>query len=516
MSIAGLPPSHQLSRAAAGSTRDVASTICRAGNRFDQWAQSVQLGQERRDDLPNELKCLLSETQKFPRWMADEVLNNILCTRLQANSTSQNAEQYKIWSNRYSTQIHRLASTASIMLSSLSGNTDPQATTEQGDTATELDPIALHMILSMSNGNTRCHSYPHKLGPNESELRCELDTGLGNLVFRDEDTSCFTHLLGRRLQLPSSKTDPNLAETKVDSLAVFWDTNLVRSDDIPDETTLCYQTLAGTDTHHFIFHWVTEYKLANHIEEAIRQTKMAMVSGLNQRRALGFPDQFVFGTAHSDRKMEVMAGRWVRNEVKPLAADTTASQLGIPHDPNTSQSQHGFGMERKRDQEGEQVKPEYEIAIYPLATYSANNPFSLVQLYLLMKASRKLAHQYANEMFPRISNELLWLKVKQNPAWPAKPPKGKDKSTTPSHSTSQLSPHSIQGGQSRPAIGDDQWKQGWDADAQEYVRRDGGGQHLWLSDLRERSPDPSEKVVDYFQRCEVAGDNALADDTMEM
>ncbi|KAB5587981.1 hypothetical protein CTheo_8578 [Ceratobasidium theobromae] len=479
MPIPSLSPNHSLSR--AGSTRDDASTICRAGNRFAQWAQSVHLGQERRDDLPNELKNLLAATRKVPQWMADE-----------------NAEQYKIWSNRYNVQIQSLVTDASEMLSSLSDNTNPQGTTEQGDTATaELDLIALHMT-------------------NEAELRCMLDVGLGNLVFRDEDNVRSTHLLERRLQLPASRTDPHLAETKVDSLAVFCDTNPVRSQNIPPHTRRVYQTLAGTDTHHFIFHWVTEYKQANHIEEAIRQTKMAMVSGLNQRRALGFPDQFVFGTAHSDLEMEVMAGRWIRKQVKPLAPKTATSPLGISNDPNTIQSQDGFGMKRKRDQEGEQVKPEYEIAIYPLASYSANDPFSLVQLYLLMKASRQLAYQYADEMFPRITKEKLWTKVEQDPAWPAKPPKGKDKSTTPSHSTSQLSPHSIQGGQSRPVLGGDQWRQGWDADAQEYVRRDGGGQHLWLSDLRERSPDPSEKVDDYFQRCEVAGGEALADDTMEM
>ncbi|KAB5593142.1 hypothetical protein CTheo_3444 [Ceratobasidium theobromae] len=443
-------------------THSDTSMICCDDDRFDRWAQSVKLGQERRDDLPNELKNLLAETQKIPRWMADE-----------------NAEQYKMWSNRYGPQIQSLANGTSVMLSSLSGNTDPQGTTEQGDTATELDPFALHMIFSMSQGTAKCHLYPHNLKTNEAEFRCMFDFGLGNLVFRDEDNLRSTHLLERRLQLPYSKTDPQLVEIKVDSLAIFCDTNLVRSHNIPPHTRRVYQSLAGTNTHHFIFHWVTEYEQANRIEEAIRRTKMAM--------------------------MEVMAGRWVRKQVKPLTPNTTTSQLakntmesvGIPAGPDTTQSQHGFGMKRKRGEENEQVKPEYEIAIYPLGTYAANDPFDLVQLYLLMKASRKLAYRYADEMFPRITKEMLWLKVEKDPAWPApKPPKG--------------------GHQSQLATGDDPWEQGWDADAQEYVRRDGRGQHLWLSNLKERTPDPSEKVNDYFQRCEVAGDEALADDTSEM
>lgn len=82
---------------------------------------------------------------------------------------------------------------------------------------------------------------------------------------------------------------------------------------------------------HSVLHWATEFQRGhdNYKEhEAKRQLFRSLVSGLYQRRALGFPNHFVFGTAHhSTTILDVFAATWnVPEEGQDLKAGTSGLQ----------------------------------------------------------------------------------------------------------------------------------------------------------------------------------------------
>ncbi|KAG8717715.1 hypothetical protein FRC08_006856 [Ceratobasidium sp. 394] len=89
---------------------------------------------------------------------------------------------------------------------------------------------------------------------------------------------------------------------------------------------------------------------------------MAMVSGLYQRRSLGFKDHYVFGTAHHSTKLYVFAGKWVCHADLPEVARS---------DPATE-----------------------KVIIYALGTFYMESTIDMLQYYLLMRATRRLALDY--------------------------------------------------------------------------------------------------------------------------
>jgi hypothetical protein len=116
--------------------------------------------------------------------------------------------------------------------------------------------------------------------------------------------------LEHRLRLP--KSNSSVADTTVGSTVFFTDLQFERYSLLVPDLQRALSCTAKVPTGLQILHWVTEYRTANvPDDQVLRQTVMAMVPGLYQRRALGFPDHFVFGSAHLSTCLRVFAGTWV-------------------------------------------------------------------------------------------------------------------------------------------------------------------------------------------------------------
>jgi hypothetical protein len=131
-----------------------------------------------------------------------------------------------------------------------------------------------------------------------------------------------------RLQLPRSNAEP-VPETLVDSATLCKIPLLAEAVLEMDKS---FERLFNSPVREgagHILHWVTEYKREGlRLEEdVVRQTMMAISSGLYQRRALGFPGHYVFGTAHSGSRLRVFAGTWTEKSAR-VREDGEASKKG--------------------------------------------------------------------------------------------------------------------------------------------------------------------------------------------
>ncbi|CUA68290.1 hypothetical protein RSOLAG22IIIB_07818 [Rhizoctonia solani] len=199
--------------------------------------------------------------------------------------------------------------------------------------------------------------------------------------------------------------------------------------------------------HHYALHWVTEFK--RDYDELISKCQVieGLVSALYQRRALGFPNHFVFGTAHYSRTtLEVLAATWVPSdelaesgarsqeragpgdqdvsENPSPEADTASSTLKTGEevkienpiapgdgagDPSEN-SPRGDDARSSKPKTGEktvdadinlsikEIKKYNKIVIYSIAKYDMTATQDILQLYLLMRQTLVLAQQYRNEM----------------------------------------------------------------------------------------------------------------------
>jgi hypothetical protein len=144
--------------------------------------------------------------------------------------------------------------------------------------------------------------------------------------------------LNAKLQLPKSNT--NVADSKVDSTVFFTDLGFEGYDALRPMIQRAWSSTVQLSPKLQILHWATEYKINGASEgEVQRQTMMAMATGLNQRRALGFLDHFVFGTAHLGKSLQVFAGTWGLKQVQP----PTQESGGAPQDPGVVKKQELVG-----------------------------------------------------------------------------------------------------------------------------------------------------------------------------
>ncbi|KDN39272.1 hypothetical protein RSAG8_08907, partial [Rhizoctonia solani AG-8 WAC10335] len=78
----------------------------------------------------------------------------------------------------------------------------------------------------------------------------------------------------------------------------------------------CFPRTGSIDPEYrYALHWVTEFN--GDYDEPLSKSQIVegLVSALYQRRAFGFPNHFVFGTAHHSRTvLEVLAATWVRSD----------------------------------------------------------------------------------------------------------------------------------------------------------------------------------------------------------
>ncbi|KAF8595583.1 hypothetical protein BDV93DRAFT_528579 [Ceratobasidium sp. AG-I] len=102
-----------------------------------------------------------------------------------------------------------------------------------------------------------------------------------------------------------------LYETKPDS-AVFFRVFDGHGLGYSAKVELACSSLAPASANEsFVIHWATEFKQEHSEQETKKRLFRPLVSGLYQRRAFGFPDHYVFGTAHhSTTTLEAFAATW--------------------------------------------------------------------------------------------------------------------------------------------------------------------------------------------------------------
>ncbi|CAE6475324.1 unnamed protein product [Rhizoctonia solani] len=148
------------------------------------------------------------------------------------------------------------------------------------------------------------------------------------------------------------------------------------------------------------------------------QVAEGLVSALYQRRAYGFPDHFVFGSAHYNRTViEVIAATWVRSdepagpgarsqEAKTTSAVPAEDQKTNPPGNLLQESDTTNGPPKAGEEaivantsvKIEDVKKYNKIVMYSIAMYDMAAAADMLQLYLLMRHTLTLARQYKDEM----------------------------------------------------------------------------------------------------------------------
>ncbi|CAE6517088.1 unnamed protein product [Rhizoctonia solani] len=155
-----------------------------------------------------------------------------------------------------------------------------------------------------------------------------------------------------RLPVPTSKLDRIRVSTITTSGGIFLPVPNFRPYELSPEFRTAASALADPpETSKLMFiHWVTQYKRMGSSENRM---KMAMASALQQKKALGLPDQFVFGVFQFDSDfLQVNAGRWIDDEIK----------------------------------------------IYKIGTYTLKSPASLVEFQLVVRRVNQLAPVYRDQL----------------------------------------------------------------------------------------------------------------------
>ncbi|KAG8686296.1 hypothetical protein FRC11_009190, partial [Ceratobasidium sp. 423] len=262
----------------------------------------------------------------------------------------------------------------------------------------------------------RCHDDIDQLANGVSASRYTQDGDDMSLSADVEE--CLPNLLQIVRQVDALQVlglDPLEADRRhpIDTLgSLVWD---IQSDG------LVYRTQSGSPECRFILHWVTEFKRTGDEKPSKQQVVEGLVSGLYQRRALGFPNHFIFGTAHhSETTLEVLAATWVPSEPVDPRADSlqdvdrqsAAPPVDQEDDPAGSLSLKGYttggtsGAGPKLAGAGDNltakdIKKYNKIVVYSIATYSMMQVEDLLQLYLLMRQTRFSADEYRTEIKKR-------------------------------------------------------------------------------------------------------------------
>ncbi|KAF8597748.1 hypothetical protein BDV93DRAFT_547731 [Ceratobasidium sp. AG-I] len=305
-----------------------ASRVCCSRIDFERWAESVGLNQTIQEGLPDELQKLLAASRTLPDW---------------------NSTVYKPYQGLFSGEIDDLARNAAnrppVDAPTPSELTDSTLTNDLSN--------ALFPILSVPK-HFRCIESSLRLvtgEPSGADLRTPLDQ-LANLVWIYELVPSLSQVLKCKLQLPKVGSVPDM---ECDSAAHF---DISGFPDIvmlrPATQRACATLVNASIISIQVLHWATA--IGTQLEHsAERQVMMAMVSGLYQRRVLGFLDHFIFGTAHSGDSLRVLAGTWTLRKGNAMSTS---------------------------------------ITMYELGEYKLNNTLQIAELYLLMRASRSLGLRY--------------------------------------------------------------------------------------------------------------------------
>ncbi|KEP49714.1 hypothetical protein V565_094740, partial [Rhizoctonia solani 123E] len=289
---------------------------------------------------------------------------------------------------------------------------------------------SLAFILHIPRHAIALQSHFSPLEPMEADRRHPVDT-LGSLVWDFQSAEHVIYRTERKLAIPCLPKQANqtrqarrenTGEVQPDACAFIpLGINFVLSGVLENARAAlsCFPSTDSLTSHHiYILHWVTEYKRDQDQLNSKRQVAEGLVSALYQRRAYGFPDHFVFGTAHYSRTViEVVAATWVCSDEtdEPVARPQEAKTASVMplDDQNTSPPRNSFqvgdttssppkaGEEALRASTSlttEDIKKYNKIVMYSLARYNMTRAEDMMRLYLLMRYTRTLARQYAGEI----------------------------------------------------------------------------------------------------------------------
>ncbi|KEP46295.1 hypothetical protein V565_206980 [Rhizoctonia solani 123E] len=332
----------------------------------------------------------------------------------------------------------RLCVSASKLSSEVSG---PQFTQEKDDEELSFDvQESLASILNIPRHAASLETHRLVLEPMESDRRHPVDT-LSSLVWDLQSDERVVYRTERKLAIPSLPRQARreyTSEVQPDACAFIpLGINPALRGVLTNARAAlsCFPSTDSLTPHHrYVLHWVTEYKRDLDKLDSTHQVAEGMVSALYQRRAYGFPNHFVFGSAHYSRTIiEVLAATWVRSdepadprarsqEAKTASAVPTEDQKTSPPG-NLLQESDATSSLAKTSEEAmgantnltiqdigkyNKVLPinwfmtglltRAQIVMYSIATYNMAVTEDMLQLYLLMRHTLTLAQQYKGEI----------------------------------------------------------------------------------------------------------------------
>ncbi|KAF8595573.1 hypothetical protein BDV93DRAFT_611346 [Ceratobasidium sp. AG-I] len=386
----------------------------RSAARFSSWAQSVRLDEVvRHINLPEPLTRLLTQSRLVPGWIFNQARHV---------SSSQLAHP----------------ETIRFLVAAQHGNVLAQD--EDSDLSRDVE-IALPLVLNIVTHHQLLDT-AGRPSPNEADRRNAMDT-FGYYAWDRLTSYDLKYCPERLLQLPKTSR-MELYETKPDSTVFF---RIKPTPSFSTETDVACSSLArSSQDRSLMLHWATELKRERSERVAKQQLFRALVTGVYQRRSLGFPDHFVFGTAHySTTDLDVFAATWEvpKEEQQPTARasqqKTPSSNIPVAQQEatqgasagvlNTRSEGKGKGLQAKV---ADDSKNKGQIVLYRLGTFGMDRPVEMLRLYLLMRSTRSLANQYCQEIdqcsLDRIEvqlQDLTW--IYDWPAPPRESPSGSEK-----------------------------------------------------------------------------------------
>ncbi|QRV90529.1 hypothetical protein RhiJN_18547 [Ceratobasidium sp. AG-Ba] len=367
-----------------------ASEICKIGEKFEDWAYEVSAVFPPRRQIPiGEVEKLVRQTDYLPKWLYNK-----------------NADEYKPLAKLYHVGMSELFKR---IREPIDGHQEPL-----DDSLSDSLAHALQHILHIYQRHNQLTTRP-VVPYNESDLRQPLDRNMMCWSLEwNQKTIAFLRS-ERTLQLLRTQAVP-IPDSTVDSvIRVFdarFDIEMEKFDELYRGGLTCAVKSFGPLE---LVHWVIEHNASNH-DHVQRQVYYGMVSSLWQRRALGRMKDFVFGMAHADVDIRIYAARWekkstakaeavasaTQGDSSELAQDQTPGTTIPPKGPKSQDANAETGSNKSlapdRQKALKQEEMEYEIIVYDIARYTTQNPFQMIKLYLLMRASRKLAEDYINDL----------------------------------------------------------------------------------------------------------------------
>ncbi|CAE7146244.1 unnamed protein product [Rhizoctonia solani] len=435
------------------------------------------------------LKEVVEKSYMVPAWLADRKSSK--CT--------------------YFTEIESLREIADNLSMDIS---DPQYIKVK-DNKSLSDDVAecLSFIFQIFRHTDGLESQNSSLVAMEADRRHPVDV-LASLVWDIQSGGHVVYRTERLLQIPYPSKRKNNLNVKPDGCAYIpIPGNITKMVVEPKDTPAlsCFYTSESSPPNcSYILHWVTEFKRRAQAVTSRQQVVEGLVSALYQRRAFGFPNHFVFGTAHYNQNiLEVLAATWVPSEpanpgarpTQEAGVESAAPAEGQANVPSGSASRAVVAEGGESGTAGgtenpsptvEEIMKYNKIVVYTIAKFSMTHLPSLLQLHLLMRHTRTLAEDYEADI-KKHSQVLLRQLVRQAKdiyRWaPPPPPPPSDRASKRRKTRSDM-----------PPVDEDEDREDGDEYDMSIDQDDSSGS---ISD-----PQELDSLDDLGPTCRIAGDVA--------